>query len=833
MSSSQRTKLILHLSDLRIGDNTQVDERADAIISALTKSAPQKRFDFIAVTGDIKDQTADPTAAYEKAASFLTRLGSSLLRESDRARVLIVPGNHDWCKDSDFLFYNRFAQWWYGQSPIAHCLKSTDDDGKAPVAYLIDHRQDDVVFLLMNSYWKNTQAKDRLVSGEVCESQRQAFDRELESVFRNSTERQPKLALMHQHLIPTRAYPPDMHELIFSQDYPATVEWLSKHQTVIVFHGPPPGYALLRTDEVLSPQAKLREGTELMALGTGTCCGGEEDQFQTITVNLRPRRFLESTIEKSPYHWDGTTWVGSATPFTSHQTFSAFQTRLVEAEQFTSDQLLEKMPHPLRTGKASEWFWNHYNDEWDAFNRLGPLEIGELPLTRKEEFLKRLVFKLKEYNSKKAIFELLPFQLEAIYTYAAIFFGNGDIEAAAEREFNTSSWRSWLTFNDIFDNPRWSHLDWANWIIADELRAWIVRNSPECVGIVDLGYGLLRTIDAIGRNIGETPSQQRYLGIDVSSALMEAAKEMLAEKTTVSAFFDSSTTRKFREIGEWFINTPGRKFWRGNNPQLKGLSNDGFNVFVCVYAMHHSANSARVRKSLIDGSFFQYIKHTPTQGLAHLKQALGEQILHRVDHRLQDEFLNLLVVLSKQVLVRTSSGLEEVAVSHRSEIDKVLEWAFPNSQLKVYESVFKTMKQDGLLCIADPNGMSRTFNRQEIFRDPAIAVAHFSDWTDTVSMIHRVGFRKIRVFRQIRLNSLQVRRVEVPPKSIEVIINEINREPEPEIGRHARQQCFREPIMPEGFEQFRTELQLPGANVFDLEILDQHMGYIVIAEKIR
>ena len=276
MSSAQRTKLILHLSDLRVRDTTRVDERADAIISALTaKSEPQKRFVFIAVTGDIKDQTANPAEAYQKAASFLRRLGSSLLRASDQARVLIVPGNHDWCKDSDFLYYNRFVQEWYGQRPIAHCLKSMDHDEKAPVAYLIDHREDDVIFLLMNSYWKNTQAKDRLVSGEVCESQRRAFDIQLESVFRNLGERPPMLALMHQHLIPTHDYPPNERKLIFSQDCPATVEWLSKHQTVLAFHGPPPGYALLRTDEILTPQAERRMGTELIVLGSGACGGGE------------------------------------------------------------------------------------------------------------------------------------------------------------------------------------------------------------------------------------------------------------------------------------------------------------------------------------------------------------------------------------------------------------------------------------------------------------------------------------------------------------------------------------------------------------------------------
>jgi hypothetical protein len=624
--------------------------------------------------------------------------------------------------------------------------------------------------------------------------------------------------------------------MIFSQDYPATIEWLSKQQTVITLHGPPPGYALLRTDEILTAQAKRRLGTELMVLGTGACGvddGKHDDknQFQAIVVNLRPRRFLESTIERTWFHWDGENWVSSPISFNSHQTFSAFQKRLVEAEQFTCDQIHENMKHPLRSEPADDWFWNHYNDVWKDLNPNESPPDGETPLHRKELFLDRLVSKLKEYNSSRSIFELLPFQLDAIYTYAAIFFGNEDIEEAAVREFKTKPWQSWLRFNDISDYARWSHLDWANWIIADQLRAWAIKNMPECVGIVDLGYGLLRTIDSIGRNIPDAPLEQRYLGIDLSSDQLRSAKKMLAEATNASTFFNNPKTKKFQQIGDYFVTYSGRRFWRRDNPLLPALSADGFNVFVCVYAMHHCSNMFRVRKSLMDGSFFRFIVHSARSGVEHLKKHLGSQILDRVDAGMRDEFIRSLVLLSQEVYSHDSQLEEPNRVRHhlvQSSIERVLELAFPDTQLEIYKMVFDTMRDGGLLCIADPNGMSRTFNRQEIFRNAAIAIAHFSDWTDAVSTIHKAGFQRIRVFRQIRLNSLQVRRVAIPDESIEAILAE---EGESEIGRIARLRSFNESILPERFEQFKSEFHLPAATVSSLEILDQHMGYILIAEK--
>src|SRR5690349_21072827 len=116
MYASHRTKRILHLSNLRVGDTTQSLERARAIIRALNTNSETDKdtFDFIVVTGDIKDRSASPVSAYEKANLFLENLEGALLREKDHSRILMVPGNHDWSKDSGFLDYNRFVKQWYG-----------------------------------------------------------------------------------------------------------------------------------------------------------------------------------------------------------------------------------------------------------------------------------------------------------------------------------------------------------------------------------------------------------------------------------------------------------------------------------------------------------------------------------------------------------------------------------------------------------------------------------------------------------------------------------------------------------------------------------------------
>ena len=826
MYTSHRTKRILHLSNPQVGDATQSRERARVIIRALiTNSENRDLFDFIVVTGDIKDRGANPVPAYEKATLFLEELGRTLLRENDHSRILIVPGNHDWSKDSGFLDYNRFVQQWYGDNEQAHCLKSADDE-KAPVAYLVVHREDDVVCLLLNSYWEHP-GTDRLVIGRVCDAQRQAFDTLLASLYPDTSPCPPKLALMHQHLMQTHDYPEHQRKAIFSQDYSATIEWLSKQKTVVAFHGPPPSYTLLRIDDGHTPQAELHLGTELMSLGAGACCPDdgkpeEEYQFQAIAVNLKPRRFLESTIEKMAYRWDGGNWVSSPRRFTSHDTFSAFQKDLVEAEQFTCDQLREGMSHPLRSEQTDDWFWNHYNELWSKNNPQGP-DGGKPSLARKKDFLTELVARLKEHNSSRSIFELLPFQLDAIYTFTAIFFGNADIEEAAICEFKTQPWQSWLKFNDIVDYARWSHLDWANWIIANHIREWISINEPKRVGIVDLGYGLLRTIDAIGRNLPASPVEQRYLGIDVSGDQLQAAKEMIAHARNSSSFFANRKTKPFEQILEYFVEESGRKYWIPNNHHLSALKENGFNVFVCVYAMHHCSNSFRVQKSLQDGTFFRFIAHSPESGREHLEANLGSHILDRLDDSQRRDFLQDLVMLSKA----GNSGLSQ-SRDVTEAIERVLDLAFPDSQLEVYRMVFETIQDGGLLCIADPNGMSRTFNRQEIFRSSAIAVAHFSDWVDAASMAYKAGFRKIRVFRQIRLNSLHVRRVEIPPESIKAIVTGAV----DSAGQEARMRSFHENIMKEEFEQFKAVFPtMAPRTVSALEILDQHMGYILIAEK--
>jgi len=854
---------ILHLSDLNIVEGDALEQMADRLKAAFQSSEGFAPFDFIVVAGDIVLPTGDADArarAFQRAHEFLERLKQSLLAKPENSRILIVPGDHDWDAEGHFLHFNKFRRGWYGCDVNVHELRMEDNDRSAS-AFVVDQSAENACFMLMNSYWGTMDGSDILGKGCITPNQRFQFQK---YISENSWRRDAaKLVVMHLHVLP----PPkgggrggeDVEQFCVT-DFSTTLEWMTNQKVVAVFHGyaRSTGFSLLRTNwQSGKPPIEGQYSKEIVLLGAGTMSARTDlsnpsnglKQFQRVDINLNPRRFFDSTIVSTIYDFRGESWQASPEIISSHQTHTAFQTQLVESEQFTCDQIREYSNHPLRGDDTSgSWFWDTYNTCWEV-KPTDPQPsdqvkqvIGETPLKEpsanyspKTNFLYRLVTELKQHNRKKSIFELLPFQLDAIYTYCALFFKNEDIESEAIKEFSTDAWLTMLESNDTTAHPRWTHLDWANWTIANEVSEWKLREKPDCVGIVDLGYGLLRTIDAIGKMLPErndktgqncTHIEQKYLGIDISEDIKSRVKDMIGAGNNNSSFFSDRRTKMFRGFEDHFTAEAGRFFWRSKNPRLEELRTDGFNVFVCAYAMHHCSNNFRVRKCLIDGSFFDFIKVHVSGINKYLADNFTRLFRTDTDAGIRDEICTSLAWLYQQ---RNKGGNRQKNpyTAHAEDVaryvERVLDLAFPNSQLELLRNVYRTLQAGGLVCIADPNGMSRTFNRQEIFRKASIAVAHFSDWPDMARMLHTAGFRRIRIFRQVRLNGLQVRRTAVAESAIKFVLNREDAYKVP------RDQAFSETIMAESFDKF--SINVAGSVVSPLEILDQHLGYIAIAEK--
>ena len=113
---------LLHISDLHRTSKPRLgnDERLTAIVSDATrwKLEDIPKPELIVVSGDLiqgvrlgaTDPDVEIEAQYREAGDFLRRLGDEFV-ESDRSRIVIVPGNHDvhWGRSFD------------GMSPIELC----------------------------------------------------------------------------------------------------------------------------------------------------------------------------------------------------------------------------------------------------------------------------------------------------------------------------------------------------------------------------------------------------------------------------------------------------------------------------------------------------------------------------------------------------------------------------------------------------------------------------------------------------------------------------------------------------------------------------------------
>jgi predicted phosphodiesterase len=81
---------ILHLSDLHL---TEPFKSFEEIWSGPSPKLQQGSFDFIIVSGDLSQAAREKE--YEELGQFLQRFVMPLLRTPERARVVLVPGNHD------------------------------------------------------------------------------------------------------------------------------------------------------------------------------------------------------------------------------------------------------------------------------------------------------------------------------------------------------------------------------------------------------------------------------------------------------------------------------------------------------------------------------------------------------------------------------------------------------------------------------------------------------------------------------------------------------------------------------------------------------------------
>src|SRR5437764_5860618 len=216
---------------------------------------------------------------------------------------------------------------------------------------------------------------------------------------------------------------------------------------------------------------------------------------------------------------------------------------------------------------------------------------------------------------------------------------------------------------------------------------------------------------------------------------------------------------------------------------------------------------------MADGSLFdilhpRYFAAEPTDDQITLKEAIVTgAIFGDVREESKLDFLNFLYRL---FIWWGAHNFGYGAISSADAIDAIaaaddVKRFLPNRQIELYRAIFAGLAPGGLLIVADPNGFSSTFNRVNIFTDWRMAVAHFAEWTLVTRWLAEIGFVNVRVIRQMRRKNLGVVEVDVPDDWLV------------RVRRH-------EPV--DYRSMFGGGMEYEG-----LEIEDQHLGYIVCAQK--
>ncbi|MFZ1220259.1 MAG: metallophosphoesterase [Chthoniobacterales bacterium] len=759
----------------------------------------------------------------------------------------------------DWSEYNGFAGEFYAGIDSIKSIplrsKGTGEDldvaSSMPIAYLSNRLTDlGIVFILLHAYAEarthqddaTTQPRVQLPA-TVGRKQLNCIDTELARLGFDR-DKHHTVMVLHHHLFPMRSSGvQDLERRDILTDLPELADRLPLWNTSCVLHGHRhrPFFGVYRVvgisdaenrevlDDESDPMA-FDPDYELVACGIGQACNEEvrEDggrtyrllpSLQLVDITPNPHRFFEARIVVSPYQLDrNKKWIPvSDKPelqsYSSELVLPRIQRALFDAECFSGDEISVFTSYPLIPGALEqfrEWFATPLEN---VRQRLG-IDLFD-PLDR-ENLFENLIKEIREINKKRSIFSILPFQLAGIYGFASMFFAQAEVNVQAIKEFEEPQWLPLLeeepSQND--SRPDWltNHLESANYRIAEIVNDYHEDRKGRVEGannlplrIVDLGAGTGRTIRRIVNGLSDHNVTIAYRGLEISGQLSDKADTRLR-----STYRRRNRLTPLDKDTERLVVTGEICAHLCSEASAKWFCN--IDVVVAAYCLHHIPNNYRIWKMVADGSLFcilneRYFNQDSTSDESSLLDGVEKgAVFPDVPKARKTHFFNYLDEVHQFWRTRLNKPLDEIerrtAAMHAARLEDYL----PNRQRELYGRIYEALKPGGRLIVADPNGFSSTFNRVNIFADWRMAIAHFAEWTIVTRWLHEIGFMNIRVVRQMRLKTLQVVEVDVPNDWLESIVE----------GRKI------------DLKEIFTGNRLPFEG---LEVEDQHLGYIVSANK--
>jgi SAM-dependent methyltransferase len=759
--------------------------------------------------------------------------------------------------------YNRYASSHFLNCSCVHAvpLLGSEGPGKA-YAHIVDRRTDEGIFyILLNAYaeaktWPDDGKAGRFqLTGAVGrEVQLKPIDAKLRELGFYSSNGKPlhrTVLVVHHHLFPMRtvgefdATPDaakrnhDLERRDILVDLPDLADFMPKWRTLCVLHGHRhrPFFGILRVlgfsenvnKEICandSDDAAFDKDFEMVACGIGQAWHDESREVEGSNESklLRPsvqlvdicpdaQRFFDAKVVVTPFQrdrhnrWRRIDPKSPLQPYASELVLPNIQRELFRCECFAGDQISVGTPYPLLRGDGTEQYVECFVTPFNkALQEVGGL-FKTCCLRRScdppcsEAIFQKLIAKVQQLNKSKAMFSMMPFQLAGVYGLAALLFDQKTVHEQAIKEFAEEQWKELLRTgaDERGKRPHWlpSHLESANFKIAEIAREHFdsLPTGTRSFRVLDLGAGTGRTIFRIRQAFAGCRESIEYRGIDINPDLANEA-----DKALQPSKHGPIRLVPFME-GDRLVH-PGEMcdlVMRGN--ATSWLCE--IDVIVASYCIHHVPNNYRLWRMILDGS----IEHLLEPDLVFrpdtlLWEAIGEGIVFGdVPTDLRTKFMSYLVEVYKAPRMLPSSA----DVSSRKELADRLYDFIPNKQIELYQRLYEALNPGGTLIVADPNGFSATFNRTNIYNDWRMAIAHFAEWTLVVKWLSEIGFKRFRIFRQMRLKNLDVKEIELPSDWITKAI--------------AGEQIDFASV-------FGPEKAYEG-----LEIEDQHLGYIIAATK--
>lgn len=373
----------------------------------------------------------------------------------------------------------------------------------------------------------------------------------------------------------------------------------------------------------------------------------------------------------------------------------------------------------------------------------------------KVDFLRDLVARLEAANrAKMRAGPLTADQIERVYERTSCLFTQREMDYFSETEFASDTWIERLAPDRWRpDQADWTHLDHANDLIARELLGIDSEGPPR---ILEAGCGLLKTLDAILRHrASRSRGPVQYLGLDLSRPLMDRLEGLLGD----GGWFSRRHEGRVAPL-DLLADSSGGLVARAN--ALEHLSRDSIrerlagrlDAIVASYVLHHSTNGRRLARALAQGTFLEHV-----DAERRTWKSWGAPVL---EDGARDAEARSHLVRHARALVKRSRG---EAVESGLLDEAILAGLVRNRQLEAYEVFFELLRPGGALAIADPNGRSATFNRDEVRKNVELSIAQFSQPGEVIMDLQRTGFEVTNAWLQVRTTA-GIRNVAQPPSAL-------------------------------------------------------------------